>query len=227
MLDINSAVQAIRNPNWEDLDAYQEALEYVGQHTDQLTCRLFFVLPGGLGGNSEERWKRVKEMSIERCGCGNERMFMPAKQRQTFEPGETVIVKNDGVRVPIRPKGGDKASTWGLFWIMPEEDAMAYMLDPYAPLVFNVEMLFSTPGFKLDKLEDALKQKPDDMVLYLAKKDDTEKTPICRIAKVDREQKEVTLILDAGNETFDEKTEPDNPHACTKSESPETPVAAG
>jgi len=207
------AVAVIKNPVTEDVfdeDKYHAALEYVANNLSEVKGRLFFVLPGGLGGNDDPKWDFVKQNSKERCGCGNERQFVPPNPRKEFKGNGEPVSFGMGQKLPIRPNGGDKASTYILLEIIQGDNGpgMTYMADPYGPLILTADLigsLFSGPkGYLLQVLADNLASKP---IFYTP-----EKTPLAQIVGVDVEKQTVSVLLDEECETFDADTEPDNAH---------------
>src|SRR3989338_7999963 len=153
---INEALQVVKNIDGQPFDEtlYLEACEYLVENRNSLTHRIYINLPGGLSGNTDPRWNKVKEGSDERCGCGNERVVLPGNQRTTFEVSESgaVIVSPENA-VYLKPVGGDKASTYMKLWV--EDGALAFMSDPFAPLVLTLD-IFSNKGYKLDMLAEVL-----------------------------------------------------------------------
>jgi len=196
-MDLQTALRVAKNPNG-DMSAYREALEYLVEHRDELKYRVFIVLPGGLGGNSDPVWDKVKNGSDERCSCGNERTIMPSNPRTVYEAGTKVTLKR-GDRVYLRPIGGDRESAYVRF--ENDDEALTFILDPCAPLVFSMD-LFSTQGWRLEKLAGIA---GPEAILNFVK--NNVKTPIARFDSVDLAAGTVTIELDKDIETFDPDTE--------------------
>lgn len=193
-----------------DEEAYLGACTYVADHRDELTQRVFFDLPGGLSGNTDPKWDYVKKHSDERCGCGNERTFLPGNQRTEYQPSDIgeIIVSPDN-EVYLKPVGGDKTSTYLKLWI--EEGGMAFMGDPFAPFVVTPD-LFTTKAYDLEKLEEVLPDQPTPPVMVHGK----EKTPLFAINAVDAAAKKVTITPDMDVEGFNPDTYKDG-HGCETS----------
>lgn len=198
-MDLQIALQTAKNPNG-DMTAYREALEYLVDHRDTLPYRVFIVLPGGLGGNSDPAWDKVKAGSHERCSCGNERAIMPANPRMEYEAGEKVTIK-PGEMIYLRPVGGDRESAYVRFENDSQNRALSYLLDPFGPLVLSID-IFDTKGWYLDSLAEIA---GPTAVLSIHIKD--MKTPLVRFDSVDLETGSVVLELDKDVEVFDPELE--------------------
>jgi hypothetical protein len=194
-MDLQTALDTVKNHNG-DMTAYRAALEYLVDNRDLLKHRVFIVLPGGLGGNTDPVWDKVKAGTEERCSCGNERVILPSNLRTNYEPGASVTVK-PGETVCLRPVGGDRESAYVSFTNDTEAGALTYVLDPYAPLILSAD-LFSTRGFMLS---DLARVAGPEAVLSLVK--NKVSTPIARFAAVDLPAKTVTIELDKDIEAFD------------------------
>ncbi|MEK6863767.1 MAG: hypothetical protein AABX27_00575 [Nanoarchaeota archaeon] len=209
---LKKALETVRiglSQETSDASAYLSACEYLAQHREELTQRVYVQLPGGLRGNSDPRWDKVRENSESRCGCGNERVIFPGNPRTKYEPsdlGEIVISPENAAY--LKPVGGDKESAYVKLWI--EGDSLAFMCEPFAPLVLTPD-IFSTKGYKLEQLAEVLPKQKKPPVFAIGR----EKAPIFGINAVDVAARNVTITLDKAVESFN----PDNytdAHACTK-----------
>lgn len=190
-MDIQTAMQVAKNPNG-DMSAYREALEFLVDHRADLKQRVYIVLPGGLSGNSDSAWDKVKAGSDERCSCGNERVIVPLDPRREFQTrNETVVISS--APTYIRPTGGDRESCYMMLQI--EEGALTFMNEPFAPFVLSMS-LFSRDGYPLDKLAGVVAQKP---TMYTGKQN----TPLFQIVAVDQAAGTLTIDLDKDVESFD------------------------
>ena len=199
---VQDAIATIRDSS-NSSEEYLLACEYLANHRGDLQQRVFICLPGGLMGNDDSVWDRVKAGSEERCSCGNERVFVPLNPRTTYEASSTQLTVQPGKSVYLRPVGGDKASAYVRLEI--EQDALTFMDDPFAPFVLSAD-LFSTKGFKLDNLAEVLPKQTTPPVFVQGK------TPIFAINVVDLASSTVTITPDAAVEGFDPDEVPD--HDC-------------
>lgn len=207
---LEEALQTVRT-GWSqktfDEASYLAALEYLAEHRGELTQRVYVQLPGGLRGNSDPRWNRIKENSESRCGCGNERIILPGNPRSEYVPsdlGEVVVSPDNAVY--LKPVGGDKASTYLKLWI--KGDGLVFMEEPFAPLVLTPD-IFSTKGYKLERLAEVLTRQKKPPVFIIGK----EKSPIFAITAVDAVAKAVKVTPDKAVESYN----PDNykdAHSC-------------
>lgn len=190
--------------------AYLEACTYLAEHRDQLPYRVFIDLPGGLSGNSDQRWAKVKELTEERCSCGNERTILPLNPRTEYVRSEAaaVVVAKDA-KVYVKPLGGDKASTYLELEIIdtPKGPAFTFHQDPFGPFLLSASM-FSSQGYMLSQLAEVLPKQTQPAVMFSGK----EKTPLFAIEAADPVAGTLTIALDKDIETFDPSTWQD-PHA--------------
>ena len=190
-----------------DEDSYLSACEYLVDHKDELTQRVYIQLPGGLGGNYDTQWNHIKQNSESRCSCGNERVILPRNPRTKYEPsdlGEIVVSLSN--EVYLKPVGGDKESTYIKLWI--KGDMLAFLQEPFAPLVVSMDM-FSIKGFGLKQLEDVLSKNTEKPVLKMGK----ENVSVFAINKVDTKAKTVTITPDKAVELYSPETDKDT-HEC-------------
>lgn len=193
-----------------DEQAYLDACTYLAEHRDQLPYRVFIDLPGGLSGNSDPRWARVKELTAERCSCGNERTILPLNPRVEYVRSEAAtLVVAKGAKVYLKPLGGDKASTYMELEIIdtPKGPAITFQSDPFGPLLLSMDM-FSTQGFMLSQLAEVLPKQTQPAVMF----NGNPKTPLFAIDAADPVAGTLTIALDKDVETFDPSTWQD-PHA--------------
>lgn len=193
-----------------DEQAYLEACTYLAEHRDDLPYRVFIDLPGGLSGNSDPRWARVKELTEERCSCGNERTILPGKPRAEYVRSEAQpVVVTKGQTVYLKPVGGDKASTYISLDIedTPQGPAFTFHADPFGPLLLSADM-FSSKGYMLAQLAEVLPKQDKPAVMVGGK----QKTPLFAIDSADPVAGTMTIALDKDVEVFDPATWKD-PHA--------------
>lgn len=198
----------------EGEDAYRDACEFLVDHRGELTQQVYIDLPGGLSGNTDPAWTKVKDESEARCGCGNERVILPENPRIKFEPSPNgpQVMNAEKPVVYLKPKGGTKASTYCTLTFHPDERCLEYMMEPFAPLVFTPD-IFSRPGWKLDDLVEPVSRHRDDNPLVI--KHSKYKMPICALNAVDNgSTPSVTITPDKDVELLTEK-EPDSDHACS------------
>jgi len=179
-----------------DEEKYLSACLTVVDNLADLSQRVYICLPGGLTGNQDARWDRVRQNSVERCSCGNERVFMPMNPRSEFEASaaEPVVVAGDDKSgVYLKPVGGDKESTYMKLWIEAADGgkALAFMPEPFAPLVLSASM-FSTQGFALAKLAEVLPTQTNPPIMTSGRA----RTPLFAIKAVDEAAGTVTIVLD-------------------------------
>ena len=198
-----SYVRDIANVSPFDETKYRTECEYLVDHVAELPCHIFINLPGGLSGNQNPEWDKVKAGSVERCSCGNERTVVPSKPRTKYEPstsGPVVVSGEEGIY--LKPIGGDKASAYFKLWV--ENNALAFMDDPLAPLLLSMD-IFSTKGFALDKLAEALSRQTKPA--FMMKPIGDHQIPVFAINSVDVEAQTATITPDANVEIF-------NPDEC-------------
>lgn len=210
---MTAALATVRNAGVTapfDEQAYLEACTYLAEHRDKLPYRVFIDLPGGLSGNSDPRWARVKELTEERCSCGNERTILPLNPRTEYVRSEaaTVVVTKDA-KVYVKPVGGDKASTYLELEIIdtPNGPAFTFHADPFGPMLLSIDM-FRSQGYMLSKLAEVLPKQSEPAVMFSGKA----KTPLFAIESADAVAGTLTIALDKDVETFDPSTWTD-PHA--------------
>jgi hypothetical protein len=208
-MDFEQALRVVRHQVQATVDEYREACETLIANRDKLTYGVFICLPGGLGGNSDPAWQRVKDGSVERCRCGNERVIEPLNVREEFiakDGGEVTISETN--RVHLKPVGGDKASTYIRLWI--ESGSLAFMDRPFGPLMISAS-LFKTPCYQLDKLAEAMAKSTGQAIMRCPPNSSGKAAPMFAIKCVDAKAKTVTIILDRDVELQD----PDEPnHEC-------------
>ncbi len=206
---VQEAIEALAKNTCGD-NVYLQACEFLVSNRDQLTYGIYINLPGGLRGNSDSTWDQVKAGSEERCSCGNERVIMPLNIRREFSLSslEPIII-SPGMEVYLKPVGGDLASTYFKLWI--ENEGLAFMGNPFAPLVFSFDLL-STKGYTLEMLAEALPAQPKPPVMMTGKK-----IPVFVINSVDLETSSVTISLDDAVESFDPPSESGLKHECATS----------
>ena len=178
---------------------YREACETVAGNLDQLPYRLFIHLPGGLTGNNDPVWDTVKAASESLCGCGNERVFEPRTMRQEFEQSSAEpIVLGMGDKLYVRPVGAPSSAAYVMFEVIDIGGAAAVSVlhDPMST-TFSLD-LFSTKGFTLAQLADALSRQSSPAIFVRDLKH-VKRVPIVAISAADQEAKTVTILLDAGH----------------------------
>lgn len=86
---MTAALATVRGDGRRDEKALLEACIYLIEHRDALPYRIFIDLPGGMSGNADPKWERVKSLTESRCNCGNERTIMPLNPRTEYARSET------------------------------------------------------------------------------------------------------------------------------------------
>jgi len=206
---LQTALDYVRNvSSSQPLDelTYRTRCEYLIDHASELPCQVFINLPEGLFGNTDPKWDKVRAGSKERCSCGNERVIVPSNPRTKYEPstlGQIVVSGKAGVY--LRPIGGDKASAYFKLWI--ESGGLAFINDPLAPPVFNVD-IFSIKGYALDKLAEVLPKQTKPPVMVKPVGD--HKVPVFAINSVDVKAQTATVTPDANVEVFNPDDYPDS-----------------
>lgn len=188
--------------------SYHAACEVIADNLDKLQYRLFIHLPGGLNGDTDPAWEKVKAASVECCSCGNERFFEPHNLRDEFVPSTAdPIVMAPGRKLYIRAVGAPASSAYFLLEVVQASAGVALTVleDPLSPS-FNFEAIFSTKGFPLEALIEPL-QKLQGKPAVLLKGQMQGSIPILGIASVDKDKGTFTLILDEAVEAFDPDTE--------------------
>lgn len=182
-------------------EQYRTACETVIDHIMELTERVYIDLPGGLSGNADPVWNKVRANSGERCSCGNERVIKPGNPRKIYEPSEaeTVVVSPDN-KVTVRPIGGDKSSAYVELSIVRE--MLAFLDEPCAPLVLTPD-IFSIKGSDLSDLAKVISEHTERLILFTY-----DGIPVLAVSAVDLENRTVTVTLDRSVEVFDPDKEP-------------------
>lgn len=191
-MDIHSALAVVKNPNG-DMTAYRAALEFLVDHRGDLKQNVYIVLPGGLCGNSDPAWQKIKAGSDERCSCGNERVIVALNPREKFLTRNQTVLISPTTPAYLRPIGGDRESCYMKVEI--EEGALTFLNAPFAPIVLTAD-LFVRTGYPLAKLAMVVDQKP---TLFTGKQN----TPLFQIVAVDQTAGSLTIDLDQDVETFD------------------------
>jgi hypothetical protein len=201
--DLTKALETVRRGGASP-DEYRAACEYLAEHRDALPCRVYINLPGGLGGNADPIWAKVKELTQERCSCGNERVIIPLNQRSAYErsPAGPVTVAK-GKPVYLKPVGGDKASAYLMFDVIDADGgpALEFVAEPFAPLVLT-PAIFSSQGYMLSKLAEVLPKQAGPAVMTTGKPG----VPVCAIDAADVAAATVTITPDKDVEVFDPET---------------------
>lgn len=185
-----------------DQEKYFEALTSISENLDLLPFPVYFELPGGLGGNADSKWDDIRASSVERCSCGNERMFMPETMRKEFLPSASERVINFGEKINFKPVGGDKASTY--LQIEITEHGMEFLPTPFAPLVLTPDM-FSRKGFELEALANAVAIQKTPPVMTTTVGEFT--IPLFGLKAVNTKSKSITITKDVGIEIFTDQDE--------------------
>ncbi len=214
---LQESLQVVRTVNSKGLSeklnetTYRSALENLIAHKNELTQRIYFQIPGGLRGNSDPDWNKVKEQTESRCGCGNERVILPGNPRTKYEASElgsvAVSPKNE---VYLKPIGGNKESTYVKLSV--HKEGLGIMEQPFVPLVFTPD-IFSINSFGLEKLADATAKQAEKKLkppIFVTGK---EKVPIFAINNVDPKSRTVTITPDRAVESFN-PDEYQNQHSC-------------
>lgn len=213
-MSFDGALERLRERPSPSDPAYREACEVVADNLDSLPYRVFIHLPGGLNGNSDPAWRKVKARSEECCSCGNERVFEPRTMRTTFEPAQAdPIVLARGDTLYVRPAGAPASATYVMFEVVGTagEFALRFITDPMSG-AFNFNDLFSAQGFRLGQLSDALAGRNGEPAVFARDMKHVKGVPIVGIGAVDPEAGTVTIILDADVETFDPESEEVHAH---------------
>lgn len=187
-----------------DEGAYLAAVTYLVDHRDALPYRVFIDLPGGMSGNADPRWARVKELTESRCNCGNERTILPLAPRTVYERSSSApLTVRKGDRVYLKPVGGDKASTYIMLEIVDAHGgpAFTFMSDPFSGSL-NFAELFNAQGYMLAQLAEVLPRQKEPAVMFAGRS----KTPLFALDSADAEAGTVTIALDKDVEAFDPST---------------------
>lgn len=179
---------------------YRSACEYLIDHRDKLTYRVFICIPGEWE-NKDPTWDKVRQNSNSRCRCGKERMILPGKTRkfEASDIGELTI--SPGMRVFLKPIGGSLESTFAELWINIEgTEGIAILQDPFASIVLTPDFL-SSPGYSFAQLEEYIqkynpRENPGRIVMVC------HNSPVFQFRRVDPEKKTVTILLDRDVEVF-------------------------
>jgi hypothetical protein len=188
--------------------AYLAACEIIADNLDKLTYRLFINLPGGLSGNNDSAWDKVKAASQECCNCGNERVFEPHDMRHEFVPSTAdPIVMALGDKLYIRPIGAPASATYVKFEIIETDGpALSYLADPMSTAI-DFSMLFSTSGYRLADLVEPLDRQKGKPAVFARDLKHVKNVPLVAFSSVDLEAGTITLILDDAVEAFDPDAE--------------------
>lgn len=187
-----------------DETEYLEACTYLAENRDKLPHKVFIGLPGGLSGNDDPRWARVKSLTKELCGCGNERVILPLNQRTAYERSSApTVTVSAAKKAYVKPVGGDKASTYLMLEIVDSSKgpAFAFMADPFGPLILTPDF-FAPKGYVLADIAKAIAGQEHPAVMFSG----SEKIPLFAIESVDAEAGTMTIALDRGVEAFDPDT---------------------
>lgn len=212
------AVRQITDVGYQEgEDMYRAACEFLVDHRNELSQQVHIALPGGLSGNGDPVWVKVKDGSSERCSCGNERVILPGNPRTEFDPspaGPHVMNAKNPVAY-LKPRRGTKASTYFKLELLPDADgkgpAMSFIDEPFAPFVFSMS-IFSTQGFTLGQLAEAIQKNNGKPPVLMHGKT---KMPVFGINAVSLEGKvSLTITPDKDVELLMEE-EPDNDHTCS------------
>lgn len=189
-LDIHTALEVAKNPGHA---SYRQALEFLVDRRADLRQRVYIVLPGGLSGNSDLAWHKVRTGSDQRCSCGNERVIVPLIQREQFQSSQKTVLVSESVAVYIRPIGGDRESCYMKVEIV--KGVLTFRSEPFASFVLTTN-LFTRKEYPLAQLQRLVDRKP---TMYTNKR----KTPLFQIVEVDLAAGTLTIDLDMDVETFD------------------------
>ncbi|HTM68114.1 MAG TPA: hypothetical protein VL426_02340 [Candidatus Binatia bacterium] len=207
---MTAALAVVRGPGRRDARAFFEACEYLVDHREDLPYRVFIDLPGGLTGNDDPKWDRIKSLTDSRCNCGNERTIVPLNPRTEYARSEAApIIVAKGTTVYLKPVGGDKGSTYISLDIVDtgQGPAFTFMADPFSGAI-NFSDLFSPKGYILSQLADALGKQKEPAVMVAGKS----RIPLFAIESADTVAGTITVALDKDVEVFDPSTWQD-PHA--------------
>lgn len=211
-LQFEEALEYLREQHNPSEPDYRAACEAIADNLDQLPYRVFIHLPGGLTGNSDPAWDRVRSASEELCSCGNERVFEPHDMRHEFEPSSAdPVIMTLGDTLYIRPVGAPASAAYMKFEIIDSDGpALTYLSDPMSTSI-NFADLFSTRGHRLADLVEPLRSQDTPPVLVCNLKH-VKKVPLVAFSAVNPEAGTITLILDTGVEAFDPDSEKAHAH---------------
>lgn len=198
---------ALRILRWGPSSAdYLAACNVIADNLDRLPYRVFIHLPGGLSGNNDPAWSKVKAASEECCACGNERVFEPRDIRHEFKPSTAdPIVMSLGDKLYIRPLGAPASAAYTMFEVIDSGGlALSYLPDPMSTSI-NFSDLFSMQGFRLADLVEPLKQQ--EHAVFVRDLKHIKQIPLVGISDVNLEAGTVTLVLDEAIEAFDPEEE--------------------
>lgn len=192
---IDEAIKLVNSYD-ETEDKRLEAAEYLVNNRDKLVQRVFFSISGELHSNTDPKWDVVKANSQERCSCGNERVIIPVGLREKYQPSSISHVLGDGNELAFKPIGGEQESTY--VHIEIEDEAMKYVLDPYAPFILTMD-IFSTKRITLSNLVTIL-AKGEPVLIYFRNKELA--VPVFEITSVDLQSGTLTVVPDVAIEAF-------------------------
>ena len=177
---------------------YQQAVLFLVDHRAQLTRDINITVPSmpgnGFATTRDPSWDHVITNTVSHCGCGVHRTIEAAKKRAGFEPDETGrTVIRPGMTVYIIPAGAGRQQAVMDLSIMERDGGifLRYLADPFST-VFNFSSLFTTKGFDLAKVADALRELQPQKMAPFEHKGRT----LFGIASVDVAAKTVTVVPD-------------------------------
>lgn len=196
-LHVAEAMRGSDNPE------YRKAIGYLISHREEIPHRVFVLLPGGLRSNANPAWDAVKAGTESRCGCGNDRVLLPANIREEYRTGSAVVLALGSV-LHIRPRGGNKESCAlraELGRLADDEKVygLRLVVDPFGPLNMRAFLDVLAPSaYSLVELVNLLPQG-----LFLNKSEGSVKVPILQVTAIDLLAPSVTLLLDQDMDLFD------------------------
>lgn len=151
---------------------YLEACACLVDHREQLSQRVYILLPGDFSFDLGPLLQKIKEGSEARCDCGDERVIYPLHLREEFQKNDEqpfFILDAAHPTCYLKPVGSFKAATYCKLTLDAEAQAIEIVNDPFAPAVMSAD-LFQRKGFLLSQLQPALaKQAPAPGVYVMSR----------------------------------------------------------
>jgi hypothetical protein len=180
---------------------YRQACEFLVDNRDKLVQDVNICLPGGLCGNRDPVWTKVKKNSESRCNCGNERIIRPKflEEKRDYVPSDSgSVVVSPGNEFYFKTVGGDQESTYVKLYIPDSKKAIAFMQQPFGSI--NLNSLMGDPAFNLEKLAASLSESKKPEILRFGDKENA--IPILAINSIDLDKMEVTVTPDETMEAY-------------------------
>ncbi|MEK9151996.1 MAG: hypothetical protein AAB692_01375 [Patescibacteria group bacterium] len=178
---------------------YLEVCKALAANRAELPYRVFISVPGGHLAPNDPEWDGVRAASKTICGCGSDRVMLPANPRTEFEarPGEPVVLKggHDDTMF-VKPVGGDLSSVYVALWLEDVselgEKALVFAPDPLGPMAEMNAIVGPTP-FLLSEVADHLAQQKGKPVTLAA---GHARAPVMNLMAADPVAGTVTIVLD-------------------------------